>query len=268
MSARVVALVPAYNASATLAEAVLSLLPTREPLDILVVDDGSREPVTDLVARDPRLAALGEQLIVLRLEPNRGLISALNAGVAWILARPYEYVLRMDADDLSRPGRVDAQVAFMDAHPEVGLCGTGLQTFTQVPGKGMPGARPALGAGIRRKMAYNSAVSHPCWIVRAEAFRKVGGYDPAYPHAEDYDWSWRCIRQYAAANLPEVHVDYRISAGQISSRHRLAQIHSRMRVQLRELGRGELRCALGLVTSAVSILIPSPVRIWLRRFGI
>lgn len=56
------------------------------------------------------------------------IVKTLNKGIA--LAKG-KYIARMDADDISLPERFEKQVAFMEAHDEVGLCGTWVGTFGQ-----------------------------------------------------------------------------------------------------------------------------------------
>src|SRR5262245_39958720 len=117
MSAPLVSVVmPAYNGERFVVEAVRSILAqTFRDFELIVVDDGSTDRTAELVAaeqsRDPRV-------VVHRQPSNQGFRIALNAGCA--LARG-ELIARMDADDVSLPERFERQVAFLRAHPEVGV---------------------------------------------------------------------------------------------------------------------------------------------------
>src|SRR5260370_11678177 len=104
----------AYNADATVREAVDSMLASTMPVDLFVVDDCSRVPVQELLGSPPGVTFI-------RLPRNGGLAAALNAGLKHILPLGYKYIARMDADDISYPHRFAAQVAFMERHPEVGM---------------------------------------------------------------------------------------------------------------------------------------------------
>lgn len=90
---KTLALIPAYNAQATLPgvlKGVKKYLP-----DILVVDDGSGD--------DTAKAAAGERVEVLRHPQNLGKGAALKSGFQWALERSYDLVLTIDADGQHNP---------------------------------------------------------------------------------------------------------------------------------------------------------------------
>jgi glycosyltransferase involved in cell wall biosynthesis len=253
---RSIGLLPAYNAAATVADAAFSLFPTQVPFELLIVDDGSRELVADTLARDARFALYGDKIHILRKEPNGGLIAALNDGLAWILTRDFDYVIRMDSDDIAVPGRVDRQVAFMEARPHLLMSGALTHNFDKTPGDGLLNRWPTDTAAIRRHMRVTSCISHPTFIVRTETYRKIGVYDPRYLHAEDFDWLWRCMRAGPIANYGECLVHWRASPTQISSRHWRPQMKVRARVLTREFLRGEIGCIVGMAKAGVQLVLP------------
>ena len=104
--------VPAYEASAHLSDALASLLGqvTCLPFEIIVVDDGSRDG-------SAAIAAAHEGVRVLRKE-NGGPASARNVGVR---AAASDIVLFLDADDIALAGRLDRQARFMISHPDVAV---------------------------------------------------------------------------------------------------------------------------------------------------
>jgi len=110
-------LMPVYNGGPFLRSAIESILNQDfSDFDFLIIDDGSTDGSHEIAASyaDPRI----------RLESNGrnlGLIATLNRGLD--LARG-TYVARMDADDIAFPDRLSKQLTFMEAHPEIGLCGT------------------------------------------------------------------------------------------------------------------------------------------------
>ena len=116
-------LLPAYNDIEFVAEAVDSILgQTYRNLEILVlIDLGSADGTADYVKglSDPRLS-------VIEHTEHRGIARSLNIGLRLAAG---SYVARMDADDVSLPTRIEKQVAFMESHPEVVLCGTHCQLF-------------------------------------------------------------------------------------------------------------------------------------------
>src|SRR5689334_7548849 len=110
------AVVPAYNAEATLRETLESVRSqTHERLEIIVVDDGSTDGTVAIVEAqqqiDPRIRLIRQK--------NAGVATARNAGAA---AAKGAYLAPVDADDLWHPTKIERQLAaFAHAGPEVGL---------------------------------------------------------------------------------------------------------------------------------------------------
>src|SRR5690606_19575412 len=114
---------PCRDAAAWLPEAIASLeAQTFADYEVVVVDDGSSDATPELLTawarRDGRVRVLRP--------PVRGLVAALNAGLE---AARGELVARMDADDVAEATRLEKQVAFLDAHPDIAACGTRVRYF-------------------------------------------------------------------------------------------------------------------------------------------
>lgn len=104
--------IPFLNPGAYFELAVRSVFAqTYQNWELILVDDGSRDGSYEraMAIRDPRVR-------VLRDGQNKGLPARLNEIVQ--LARG-ELVARMDADDAMHPLRLERQVAFLQANPEV-----------------------------------------------------------------------------------------------------------------------------------------------------
>ncbi len=119
---KVTVLMTLFNKGPYVAEAVRSILDgTFNDLELLVVDDASTDGGADIVRGidDARVR-------LLESASNSGRASAANRGYN---AAKGEYVAVLDADDIAHPDRLAQQVAFMDANPEIGACGSWLQAF-------------------------------------------------------------------------------------------------------------------------------------------
>ena len=116
-------IMPNYNTSVEyLSLAVDSILSqTYENFEFIIIDDCSTDESVDYLASitDPRVR-------VIRNDVNRGITASLN--VALDNARG-DYIARMDSDDVSLPERFEKQIAFMEANPDVIVCGTWIQSF-------------------------------------------------------------------------------------------------------------------------------------------
>ena len=110
---------PCYNVEVTVLDTVRSVLAqTLNDWELVIVDDGSTDATLELVERieDPRVRVLSDGV-------NKGRSVRLND-----LHREArgKYVARMDADDLMFPQRLEKQVEFLEANPDIDLVGSGL----------------------------------------------------------------------------------------------------------------------------------------------
>lgn len=224
---RVTVLMPVYNGERFLREAVESILAqTFTDFELLIINDGSSDHSAEIVAscRDPRIRLVHN-------ERNIGLIATLNKGLA--LAEG-EYVARMDCDDISRPERLGKQVDFLAAHPGVGVCGTWFRKFGERTNKVVRWETDP--DTVRAAMLFSCSLAHPTVMLRREFFvSRQLFYDAAYPHAEDYELWVRAMAYMDVANLPEVLLEYRVHANQVTQRLSAEQAETAGRVRLRQL---------------------------------
>ena len=104
--------IKSYNHADYVHESIASVLAQSfKDFEIVVTDDGSTDATADVIARftDPRIRFE-------RFERNRGISAAMNATTA--RARG-EFVAILNSDDFALPGRLETQVAFLRAHPEI-----------------------------------------------------------------------------------------------------------------------------------------------------
>ena len=119
---RVTVLMTLFNKGPYVEEAVHSVLANSfQDLELLIVDDASTDDGLERVRAiaDPRIR-------ILESERNTGRAASANRGYD---AARGEYVAVMDADDVAHAERIARQVAFMDADPDIGVCGSALGTI-------------------------------------------------------------------------------------------------------------------------------------------
>lgn len=233
MSAKPIALLlPARNRQVKLERALQSLLPEADLLKVVVIDDGSEPPL-----RIPDGLAIDS--ILIRLPSHQGISRALNAGLECAFDLGTPFVARLDSDDTAIAGRFGKQLAYMERHPEVGICGTGYEECDPDGHTLGTVILPNDDAGIRRMMHLRTALWHPTVMLRASVARAVGPFDSSLL-CEDLDYFTRVLERTRGANLPEALVRYEVGAadaltGTASRRRALAISILKLKLRRREL---------------------------------
>ncbi len=185
-------IIPTYNCSGLLPQAVRSVLGQELPpedLEVIVVDDGS----TDDVAA--ALAPFGGAVTLLR-QANAGPAAARNRGVA---ASRGGYVAFLDADDYWLAGCLRAMlgVAARDAPALVTVDlyyeTNGVRDAQSVFARGRLDAFFDLAADAQYRRALEGGLFSYMTLMPRRLFDELGGFDPALHFGEDYDLSLRCL---------------------------------------------------------------------------
>jgi glycosyltransferase involved in cell wall biosynthesis len=247
-------LMTAYNAEKTIRRALDSLARNTEPFDLLIVDDCSRKPLADF------LGPLGDGIEIIRPDTNLGVAGAKNFGLARLLAKPYEFVAMMDADDISHPERLARQIAFLRSHRDVAVVGAWARFFDENTHEVVYHFRPPCESReIREALFLNSCMMHPTWMMRTQALRDCGLYSTAYPAAEDYELLRRISQRYDLANLPELLLEYSLSMSGISLKNRRRQLLDRLRIQAKYFDPSQAKAWLGVARTLAMFAVPRSV---------
>ncbi len=248
-AARVGIVVPFYGNAADLRGSLESLAAENYPHEVILVDDGNEPPVNAPQKWHPAVT-------VIRHASNRGITAALNSGMKHACSSGYRYIGRLDAGDHVVPGRIATQVQFLEQHPECKLVG-GHAIFVTPHGKRLfRFAPPCEDARIRRQLHRRCCFLHPTVMFRADVFEKVGFYRELYPAAEDYDLFFRIAEQFPTANIPQVLLEYEVSADSISSRRRRLQVISKFRIVLAHFDARLPDSYRGVLEALIAMAIP------------
>jgi len=205
-------ILPAYNAQVYIAQAVASVLEQDYAnLELLVVDDGS----TDGTAEHP---ALQDRRIRVLHQANAGPAAARNLGLT---AAGGDLIAFMDADDLWLPGKLTAQVGYLQAHPDISIVFGRFQRWLAEPDGSFSTppanqARPTLpvlaqpSGWIYTDLLLDSVIHIITAMVRKPVFDTVGLFDTRLPTGEDYDFWLRASRQFKIDQLAQTLACYRI----------------------------------------------------------
>jgi glycosyltransferase involved in cell wall biosynthesis len=256
---RVSVIMAVYNAEPWLTEAVESVLgQTFGDFELVVIDDGSRDATPEILARirDPRLRVVRQR--------QSGQTPALNHGLQ--LSRG-ALIARMDGDDVALPDRLARQVAFLDAHPDVGLLGTACREISATGAIIRTIIPPAEDPEIRRILIRENPFTHSAVMFRRTVLDASGRYDEGFVVAQDYDLWLRMSRLTRLANLPEPLVLRRLAPGQLSSARENTRLRDEVAAKLKALRSGTYApwCAVFLAKPLCALSLPRPLRQALRR---
>jgi hypothetical protein len=196
-------LMAVYNGEKYIRESIDSVLSQDfEAFEFVIVDDGSTDGTASIIKGygDPRI-------VYVRNETNLGQTRSLNVA----LARARGSLLcRIDADDVFLPGKLRRQFDFMEAHPEIAVCGTAAMRIDAEGEQVTINRLPSEPLDIRFRVFRTVPVIHVSVIMRKEAIFGVGGYPERYRYAADFAlWSELMRRSQRITNLPDVLVQYR-----------------------------------------------------------
>lgn len=219
-------LFPFRNAAATLDAAIASMVAqTYTEWEFLLIDNTGASPVQARTDESPTIAqrwAERDPRIHLLHEPRIGIAHALNSGLAHAQGN---YIARMDADDISHPERLATQVAYLDAHPEIGVLGTRTAFASSVPeSRGMQAFVDWQNNILSPHDHYvkrfvDAPLAHPTVMFRRELVEQFGGYD-AGPLPEDHElWLRWMDAGVRFAKLPAELLTWNDHAGRLSRTH-------------------------------------------------
>jgi glycosyltransferase involved in cell wall biosynthesis len=217
MSRLVSVLLPVRNGLPHVRSAIESILSqTWRDLEIVVVDDGSTDGSADAVR------SLGDHRIRLVQAPGNGLVHALNFGISQCRG---DMIARMDADDVSVPHRLEAQVTLLDSRPDLVAVGSSFAVLAPdgrvLAIEGVPPS-PVL---IRRALLLRNPLGHGTMLMRRDGIERVGGYMQR-KYVEDLDLWIRLLDVGDIAAVPDILYFWRNSPEGVSARHGEQQTHA------------------------------------------
>jgi glycosyltransferase involved in cell wall biosynthesis len=218
--------IPVWNRARVVGRAVASVLAQDLPgadwsIQAIIVDDGSTDDL------DGALARFVARVARVRHERNKGAAAARNTGVA---AATGEYVAFLDSDDVWLPGKITAQIAFMERHRHRASC-----TAYQLKRPDTPEfVSPRYPTGVLglSDLAWGCFVSPGSTLIcRREVFMRICDFDEALHRLEDWDWLLRYAVHYPLGLLAEPLAWIEVTPGaqgvkELAALDRLAARHS------------------------------------------
>jgi len=222
----------------TLQPAIESLLNQTQEVDIFVQEDGSVQEDVDKYLSDlyqeQKIHYLGKR------KKNFGLAVSLNELLDVVIKKGYEYIARMDSDDISIVNRIEKQYQFMLKNEDIDVVGGYIEEF----GDGFEYQKvvryPLKHEEMYRFFAKRVPLAHVSAFYRKSFFDKAGLYPVSSPTNEDtLMWLEGFKNGCKFANISEVLIKVRVSSDFFSRRggakKAISDFKDRVRV-IRELG--------------------------------
>lgn len=209
---------------------ISTIYQTLKPAEIVVVGDGPLPSVTIKVVEEMQAVAK-KQGVSLRFFPqpvNRGLGEALRIACEHC---QYDYIARMDSDDLCLPDRFEKQMRVFESDPDVGMVGGMITEFVGEP-EHIVSRRilPLDNEGIYKMMQTRCGVNHVTVIMRKKDLMAAGNYSGKYRQEDFYLWARMMKHRVKMRNVPDVVVNVRSGVNQFARRGGLKYFRQHMKV--------------------------------------
>lgn len=204
-------LMPLYDAKEFLAEAIESILnQTFQDFEFIIVDDssdGSYDIAKKYAEQDARIK-------LIKNNPPLGLRKSSNIGIKEAKGK---YIVRMEADDISLPERLERQYEFMESNPNVDVSGCYLQLFGRDKSKWKYYINDD---EIKAGMMWGITIAHPTTFMKRDILinKKLFYREEGFPYSEDREFFYDMRNHVTFKNLPEFLYLYRRSAGSVTQR--------------------------------------------------
>ncbi len=195
-------ILPVYNGVDCIADAIESILQQSfQDFELLVVENGSSDGTKKLLLQ----YADHPKVEIYNLE-KANLVEAINYGLQQSRG---EYIARMDADDISHIDRLQKQIDFFGANPELGLVATQVEFKSSLEkSEGLAfyvewQNRALTTTDIELRRFIESPIAHPTVMIKREILIEAGGWrDGQFP--EDYElWLRLMDGGIKMAKIPE-----------------------------------------------------------------
>lgn len=241
-----------------LLQAVQSIVnQTFQEWEMILYDDGSDEPYVSVIRE---MSAMDKRIRYIRGEKNMGLAYALNfcCGIAKGI-----YTARMDADDISKPDRLQRMYEFLESHCEFDWVGCNTELINE---EGVWGVRVTPEIPDKKDFLYYSPYIHPSILFRKQALVENGGYKPM-KRGEDYELFMRLHASGRRGyNLQDIFFQYREDINTYKHRkyrYQIEEVNIRKN-GFRQLGILNIKSCLYVIKPLIVGLIPYGLLIRLK----
>jgi glycosyltransferase involved in cell wall biosynthesis len=199
--------IPTFNGEKYIAQAIESVLwqegVSPDDIEILIVDDGSTDSTVEIAKRySCRIIEIGK---------NLGVANARNEGIRQAKG---EFISFLDQDDVYLPYKIRLSLEVFRNHSEADFIYSDVIIYDEVLGLTWNRTYPKGDKKNLLKDLFLSPLGVPsCWMIKKDAFDKIGYFDGSFFGSDDWDMSFRVVRSLKYMYIPIPTVIYRIHEG-------------------------------------------------------
>jgi glycosyltransferase involved in cell wall biosynthesis len=196
---------PNYNGAEFIAEAIESVLnQSFRDFELIIVEDASTDNSREII---DKYAAIDSRIKIIQNETNLFVNVSCNIGLR---AAKGKYYARIDSDDVCMPDRLEKQYKFMEANPDISICGAFCKIIDREGNVIANKSFPTDDESIKKSVWSRTPIQHSCMFARMDKMREVDFYTGKKDPSEDLELMLRTLGIFKFANLPEYLVKYRI----------------------------------------------------------
>ena len=180
-------IIPTFNRDYCLAESISSVLDQSfTHFELIVVDDGSTDKTLEVIKKFPGIQTI-------HLQENRGVSFARNRGLEQAQG---DWIAFLDSDDLWEKGKLEAQVQWIESHPDCQAVYTDEVWIRNGVRVNPMNKHRKYSGDIFSHCLPLCIVSPSSVLLRAQLLNALGGFDESMPVCEDYDLWLRIAKHY------------------------------------------------------------------------
>jgi glycosyltransferase involved in cell wall biosynthesis len=185
-----------YNREQYIDEAIQSVLAqTLQPLEIIIVNDGSRESSRRYLDRYAAVCTIVD------LPVNLGLAAARNEGVRRSRGR---WIAFLDDDDIWLPEKLAIQMRYLEKNPTCDAVQSAAWAFFTHKSDELWGFDRPSPLTLAQALTRAYSMLQPTMLIRADVLRALEGFDPRFRRAQDYEFMIRfAAAGYRMESIPE-----------------------------------------------------------------
>lgn len=187
-------LLPVYNGEKYIKSSVNSVLnQTFKDFELVIIDDGSEDNTSEIIK------GFNDNRIKYFRTKHNGTSAALNYGIKKCR---YEWIARIDSDDLNIPERLEKQVNYLSIHPECDVLSS-WSVYFKDPGKILFFLKePVTHHKIYKYLDLHNPINQSAMMIR-KSILAANPYNKSLDCNEDYELMYRIRDNAVFSNIPE-----------------------------------------------------------------